>query len=308
MLDEFDGVFFTGVNFYSDENQVYVINKNPAMVIFLDKEFNVNTLVERRGNGPDDISFPNQLLTSKYGLLVEDLGNSKISLINPKNGEFIEEFFIPEPVNQGKFLFDGEDTFYFPVVGYKSDSASVLKVNMKGEITGKLGQKMPQKEGDFNRQVRIIQRFEDNDLILIGINLPFVDIITPQGELVKRHTLDQFEPIKRALDSLEKDMSGPGRERNPKEVQSIIIDCQYSNGKLYATFTDRIGMDRTKARHLLEFELDKESIELTRVFRFQTDTPDDNLHPYAFHVDHHSKKIYTQGLITKQIYVFDLPD
>lgn len=195
--------------------------------------------------------------------------------------------------------------FFFPVRGYESDSTSILKVNLSGEMVGKIGSLMPQKENDLNRQSRIVQTL-DNMLLLIGVNLPFIDIVDIDGELVKRHTLDQFEPIKRALDSLENDFQKPGYQRNPKEVKSIVIDAQFTNNRLYLTFTDRIGLDRSKTRHLLEFSVNQSSIGLTRIFRFQTDSPDDNLHPYSFHVDEHAGKIYTQGLITKQIYEFDL--
>lgn len=263
-------------------------------------------MIERRGNGPEDLGYPNQLLITDYGLMIEDLENLKVSFINPKNGDFVKEIFIPEPINRGRFVFDGINSFYFPIRGYDSDSISVLRMNLSGEVIGKISSIMPQKENDLNRQSRIIQTFDDK-LLLIGVNLPFIDIVNNDGELVKRHTLDQFEPIKRALDSLENDFQKPEYERNPKGVKSIVIDAQFTNNKLYLTFTDRVGLDRSKARHLLEFSVNESSIDLTKIFRFQTDSPDDNLHPYSFHVDEHAGKIYTQGLITKQIYVFDLP-
>lgn len=306
-FDEFEGsIFFTGVEFESDENQIYIVNKNPSMLIILGKDFRVKSLIERKGNGPGDLGYPNQILLTNKEIMIEDLENLKVSIVDPRNGNFINEILIPEPISRGKFCFDGKNTFFFPVRGYESDSTSILKVNLSGEMVGKIGSLMPQKENDLNRQSRIIQTFDDK-LLLIGVNLPFIDIVNNDGELIKRHTLDQFEPIKRALDSLENDFQKPGYERNPKEVKSIVIDAQFTNNKLYLTFTDRIGLDRSKARHLLEFSVNESSIDLTRIFRFQTDSPDDNLHPYSFHVDEHAGKIYTQGLITKQIYVFDLP-
>lgn len=308
VFDEFEGpIFFTNVQFESDENNVYLINSRPSMFLILNKDFDIKTLVERRGNGPEDLDYPIQLQKSKYGLLIEDRGNYKISIVNPQDGAYIDEIPIPEPVAHTKFFFR-DDTFYFPMVGYKSDSTSVLKFNLLGEVLGKMGFLMPEPENDFNRQVRLIQPLQDN-LVLIGVNLPYVDILSSgeNVELIKRHRWDKFEPLKRALDSLENDFRKPGYEVNEREVKSVVIDAQIVNDRMFLTFTDRIGLDRSKARHLLEFKIDESSIEFIRAMRFQTGTPDDNLNPTAFHVDPYAKKIYTQGLITKQIYVFDLP-
>lgn len=308
VLDEFgDGVFFTSISMDSDDKNIFVVNKNPASLFILDKNFSLQKLIERRGDGPDDLKYPNQLVKTKHGLMIEDLGSYKISILDPQSGDYLSDIKIPEPVSQWKFFFDGEESLYFSIKGHESDSSSVLKINTKGEVVGKFGVLMPQKAEDYNRQARIIQPLNKDNLILIGINLPFIDIINSKGKKVKTHRWDQFEPLKRALDSLESDFNKPGIERNPKEIKHIIIDAQFVAGKLYISFTDRIGIDRSKARHLLEFELDEKSIELKQVFRFETGTPDDNLHPSTFHVDTKAGKIYTQGLITKQIYVFDLP-
>jgi hypothetical protein len=309
VLDEFgDGVFFTSISMTSDDKNIFVVSKNPASLFILDKNFTLQKLIERRGDGPDDLKYPTQLVKTKHGLMIEDLGSYKISILDPQSGDYLSEIKIPEPVSQWNFFFDGEESLYFSMKGHESDSSSVLKINTKGEVVGKFGFFMPQKQGDFNRQARMIQPFGSDKLMLIGINLPFIDILTSEGEKVATHRWDRFEPLKRALDSLEHDFNEPGIERNPKEIKHIIIDAQYVDGKLYVSFTDRIGMNRSKARHLLEFELTEKSLALQRVFRFETGTPDDNLHPNAFHVDKKAGKIYAQGLITKQIYVFDLPD
>ncbi|HCB46683.1 MAG TPA: hypothetical protein DEP37_09675 [Algoriphagus sp.] len=308
VFDEFEGpIFFTNVQFESDKNHIYLINARPSMFIVLNKKFEIQSLVERRGNGPDDLDYPIQLQKSKYGVLIEDRGNYKISIVSPKDGSHIDEIPIPESVGHTRFFFQ-DDTFYFPMVGYKSDTSSVLKFNLLGEPIGKTGLLMPEGENAINRQARLIQPLQDK-LVLIGVNLPYIDILSTgdKHELVKRHRWDQFEPLKRALDSLENDFNKPGYEVNEREIKSIVIDAQIVKDRLYVTFTDRIGLDRSKARHLLEFKIDNSSLEYVRAIRFQTGTPDDNLHPTAFHIDESAKKIYTQGLITKQIYVFDLP-
>ncbi len=309
VIEDFgEGVYFTHVAFSSDSKGISVINLSPATLFVLDKDFNLKHLMENRGDGPGSLSYPINLIYTKHGLMVQDLGNNRISIFDPHNGAFLDQIRIPDAISTSRFFYSGDGLLYFPIKGHESDSASVLKINTSGEIIKRIGQIMPQENGDFNRQARLIQPFEENHLILIGINLTFLDVVNSEGELVKRHRLDLFEPLKRALDSLENDFVKPGYERGIKEVKHIVIDAQYLDGKLYLTFTDRIGLNRSNARHLLEFNLSKESLVLNRVFRFQTGTPDDDLHPFAFHVDHHAKKIYTQGLITQNIYVFDLPD
>ncbi|MDF2159074.1 6-bladed beta-propeller [Algoriphagus sp. CAU 1675] len=306
VLDDFgDGVFFTRVAITADTERVYVANQNPATLFFLDKDFNLLRVIEDRGDGPGSILNPVQVESTEHGLMVEDRGNNRISIYHPITGEFLEQINLPEPVSIWRFFYDGNSILYFPLRGYKSDSNSVLKVNLKGEPLGKVGVWMPQNDNDFNRQSRLIQPFEDGKIMLLGINLPYLDIISEKGELLRRHRLDQFEPIKRALDSLENDFKKPGYERGEKEIKHILVDAQYTDEHLYLTFTDRVGLDRAKARHLLEFKFFEDSLIFQRMFRFETGSPDDNLHPFTFFVDRGANKIYTQGLITQNIYVFD---
>tara|TARA_R110002020_G_scaffold198198_2_gene399384 strand:- start:1111 stop:2148 length:1038 start_codon:yes stop_codon:yes gene_type:complete len=302
-----EGVFFTRTTINSDEERIYVANINPAALFILDKDFNLLKLVEERGDGPGALLSPIQIVPTEHGLMVEDRGNYRISIFHPVTGEYLEEINIPDAVSTWRFFYENGE-FYFPLKGYQSDSLSVLKVNSQGEPIGKFGALMPQVKGDFNRQARLIQPFGDDKIMLIGINLPYLDILTKAGNHLVTHRLDQFEPLKRALDSLENDFKKPGYERGIKEIKHILIDAQYTGEKLYLTFTDRIGLDRSKVRHMLEISVSESGVNLDRMFRFETSSPDDNLHPFTFHVDQKAGKIYTQGLITQNIYVFNLPD
>lgn len=307
-LDDFgDGIFFTNISISSDQDEIYIVNRNPAILYILDKNFNLKRTIESVGDGPGDLSHPIHLFLNQQELMIEDFGNHRISVFEKTSGEFVEQINIPEVVGQWRFFYEG-DQFYFPLKGYQADSISVLKVNRNGEVNGRLGLSMPQLEDSHNRQSRLIQPFKPGKILLIGVNLPFLDILDVEtGELVKRHRWDKFEPLKRALDSLERDFTRPDFQRNPKEIKHVVIDAEFANGKLYLSFTDRIGMDRTKARQLLEFEINEKDIKLNHVFRLETGNPDETLHPNAFHIDAFAGKIYTQGLITRKIYVFDLP-
>ena len=308
VLDDFgEGIFFTRVSITADNDRIYVANQNPATLFLLDKDFNLENLIEDRGDGPGSILNPVQVESTKHGVMVEDRGNNRISIFHPNTGEFLEQINLPEPVSIWRFFYDGNGILYFPLRGYKSDSNSVLKVNLQGEPLGKIGVWMPQNENDFNRQSRLIQPFEDGNIMLLGINLPYLDIVSEKGKLLKRHRLDQFEPIKRAIDSLESDFKKPGYKRGEKEIKHVLVDAQYADQHLYLSFTDRIGLDRTRTRHLLEFKFVKNKLVFKRIFRFETGTPDDTLHPFTFFVDREANKIYTQGLITQNIYVFDFP-
>lgn len=308
ILDEFgEGVFFTRTTISADNERIFVANINPASLYILDKEFNLLKTIEDRGDGPGALLSPVQLFPSEDGLMVEDRGNYRVSIFQPGSGEYLEQIKIPDAVSTWRFFFQ-EGEFYFPLKGYQSDSLSVIKVNTSGEPLGKVGKFMPQNPNDFNRQARMIQPFDQGRLMLIGVNLPYIDIISSNGETLASHRWDQFEPLKRALDSLENDFKKPGYEIGEKEIKHIIIDAQYTGDKLYISFTDRIGLDRTKARNLLEFNISLDEFYLNRIFKFDTGSPDDNFHPYTFFVDKNAGKIYTQGLITQQIYTYNLPN
>ena len=82
--------------------------------------------------------------------------------------------------------------------------------------------------------MKYFQLQENENLILIGASLPYIELLNQEGESVNRFDLRKYEPIKRALDSLEVTVGEASRNTIP----TIITDAQYKDGKLYKANAD----------------------------------------------------------------------
>jgi hypothetical protein len=207
-----------------------------------------------------------------------------------------------------KFRFDKSNSgnFYFSVFD-PMENYSLIKVNSQGKLLNHFGSFFPEVGLGSNRQMKYFQLDDKENIILIGASLPYIEILNKDGESLNIFSIDKYEPIKRAFDSLENDIKFNKKGIQPNSIPSFIVDAQYTEGKLYVSFTDRIGLDRSKARNLLVFKLNEKSCELERIYKFKTDTQDDGFHPVNFFIDSKNKKLLVQGLITKQIYEFKIP-
>jgi outer membrane protein assembly factor BamB len=302
IITQLDSIFFTNVSLFTDDERIYILNQNPAFIAATDKNFNLLWIRNEEGNGPSDLYYPEQVNVIKEKLYILDHGNQSLKQFEKKTGNFISSLKIPEPVQRFRFDLTQDEHALFTVFN-SVNHENVIKVDRNGEVIKKFGTTFPERPGP-NRQMKYFQLDGNGNLILIGASLPYVELLDQEGESINRFDLSKYEPIKRSLDSLEVTVGEAPRNTIP----TIITDAQYKDGKLYASFTDRIGLDRTKARNLLVFRLNERDCELEAIYKFQTGTDDDNFNPKYFHVDAIDKKLYVQGLVTRYIYVFDLPD
>jgi hypothetical protein len=304
-ISQLDTLFFINVSIFADEEKNYVLSRSPAFLAATDKEFNLLWVHSAEGSGPSDLSFPEQGKSDGKELFVLNHGNFSLKGFNTQSGGFVSSIKVSEPFMKFRFDRTNQGYGYFNVYS-PADSISVIQTDVQGTVTGRFGAVFPERSGP-NRQMKYFQLDEKGNVILIGASLPFIEILNAGGKSLNRFDIEKYEPIKRALDSLEMDII-KGERITENSIPSFVKDAQYANGKLYVSFTDRVGTDRTNARNLLVFRLNEDECELETMYKFRTGTDDDNLHPGYFYVDSFSKKLYVQGLITKQIYIFDLPD
>lgn len=301
-ITSLDSIYFTNVSLITEEERIYILNQNPAYIAATDKDFNLLWVRIEEGNGPGDLYFPEQVKAFKEKLYVLDHGNQSLKQFDAKTGEFLSYLKIPEPVQRFRFDVTQDGHALFTVFN-SVNHENVIKVNPNGEVIKVFGTIFPERPGP-NRQMKYFQLNENENLILIGASIPYVELVNQEGVSINRFDLSKFEPLKRALDSLELTVE----KASSNTIPTIIIDAQYTDRKLYVSFTDRIGRDRENARNLLVFRLNERSCELETIYKFQTGTEDDHFNPKYFHVDEINKKLYVQGLVTRYIYVFDLPE
>jgi len=305
IISELDTMFFVKTSFSADQDRNYIVNQSPAFLVATNKEYEPIWGNFDQGNGPEDLYFPEGVKLINEQLYVLDHGNQSIKLYDPVTGKFISSIKSQERFMQFRFEVSRNKNIFLSVYS-QGDTSSVIEIDQKGNVLKRYGSVFPAKSSDMNRQMKYFQLDENDNVILIGSSLPFVDILNKQGVRTNRFDLSKFEPIKRSLDTVEVRQAREGVQSSGS-IPTIIIDAQYTDKRLYLSFTDRIGLDRSKARNLLVFKLDKDICELEQIIKFKTGTEDDGFHPSHFFVDSQSKKLYVQGLITNQLYEFDLP-
>jgi hypothetical protein len=307
VVSEIDSLFFVRVSLSSYKKNNFILSQYPSFLAKTNSMFEPLWVYDEEGEGPTDLNYPEQLIIKNEKIFVLDHGNQSLKTFNLNDGDFLSSFRIPESVMKNRFDISRTGNFYFSILGLNENN-SVIEVDPTGNLVKHIGVKFPETGIGSNRQMKYFQLDKNDNLILIGASLPYVEILNKSGKTINRFSLDEFEPIKRALDSMENDILTNKRGNQSNSIPSYIIDAQYVNGRLYVSFTDRIGLDRTKARNLLEFKLDDKDCKLVRVYKFKTGTQDDGFHPANFYVDGFNRKLLAQGLITKQIYEFKLPD
>ncbi|MGY6557813.1 MAG: hypothetical protein ACXIT9_00860 [Nitritalea sp.] len=307
VVSELDSLFFVKVSFNKFNSDNFILSQNPAFLSKTSSDFEPIWTYNKEGVGPGELRYPEQSVIRDGILYVLDHGNQSLKSFDIKGGSFLSSFRIPKPVMRQRFAISNNGNFYFSVLEI-GENNSVVEVDSSGELIRYIGVNFPETGVGSNRQMKLFQLDENDNIILIGASLPYIEILDNSGKSLNSFSLTGFEPIRRALDSLENDIITKKRGHEPSSIPIYIEDAQYVNGRLYVSFTDRIGLDRTKARNLLEFKLDENSCDLERIFKFKTGTDDDRFHPLNFYVDDNNKKLMVQGLVTKNIYEFKLPD
>ncbi|GAB2480452.1 NHL repeat-containing protein [Algoriphagus taiwanensis] len=307
VISEIDSLFFVNVNLASTKKDGnFILSQYPSYIAKVNSSFEKVWIYDQEGEGPMDLSYPEQLVLDGRNISILDHGNQSLKIFGMDSGTFMSSLRLPEPVMKFRFSKSTKGTYFFSVLDFVSNN-SIIEVDSSGNLIRHLGTLFPETGVGSNRQMKYFQLDENDNIIFVGASLPYIEIVDYKGGNQKRYSLEQYEPIKRALDSTENDIKTNKRGMGTNSIPSYIIDAQYVKGRLYLSFTDRIGLDRSKARNLLEFKISTDGCELSRVFKFNTGTQDDEFHPQNFFVDEEGEKLLIQGLITKNIYEFKIP-
>lgn len=305
IISKIDSLFFSDVTIFGDAKNNYILSSSPPYLAITDKNFKLKYLVGEAGSGPENLDYPIQGVAIDGNVYVLDRGSNSIKVFDTEKGVFISGFKIPELTFNSRFEVDCHKNVLLPIFS-PFDSNVILKVDMEGKIIDRFHVDFPDGlNRGFNRQLKHFQKINNNFLLVIGASLPYVEIVSYNSNESRRISLNEIEPIKRSIDSLNLDFLKTPPSKNA--IPMIILDSQYECNKLYVSFVDRVGIDRSLARNLLVLDVDFTNVRMKHAIKFRTSTKDDGFHPSNFFVDVNANKLYVQGLITKQIYVFKLP-
>lgn len=302
-----DSVFLSRmVHLTGNEKHLVFIDYQQSIVALTDKSLALQYVYYLKGKGPGELSYPDNPFIQQDTLYIEDSGNYRINAYSLLNGTFLYSFKIPL-ISQGrKAVRDTEGNWFFATTPLPSGK-SIYKISPEGKVLQEYGDLYPSERFPQNRQFRYVQLNERGEVISLGVNSGFLDIYASEGKLLKRYDISGYEPVKRALDSTENDIRTKPNLQDGNTQALLFTDSYYYKGRLYASFTDRLGNIRKNVRHILVFKLLPEACILETILKFDTGTTDDDTDFDIRYIDPHSHSIYVQAG-TAQLYEFSLPE
>jgi len=301
-----DSIFFKKVKVCTYKSTIIFMDETNARIIVTDQKHNILYAIHKRGDAPHELRYPLNILVRNDTLFVED-SNFKINAYHFKNGVYLCSFKTEAKSAMGNTW--ATDTFGYFYLSSEPDEygKSILQLNTQGKPIKWFGEKYPDEVNNYNAHYKIIQITEKQDILALSRTWGYIDFYnTNEGKLIKRIALNQYEPVRRALDSMEND-----KRRNPEiinHIRNLFTSVLYLKGKIYVTFTDRIGTNRKLTRHILVFSVDENKYEIrfSEVLKIETQTHDDDIDFELLNIDEENKLLYLQGKVTYNIYIIPL--
>ncbi|MCS4436577.1 hypothetical protein [Aquiflexum gelatinilyticum] len=300
-----DLYYIANINLVSNEDQIFIVDRSQGVLIATDKNFDPQYLINNKGDGPGELQQPINVVYQNDTLFIEDIQNRRMNFFQSNSGRFLNSFKIPFATTGKRFSIDLEGNFLFSRLPDESGNA-ITKTNKKGEKLFDFGSKIPDPFSRKNNQSKLVQVNENNEYIVTSVTFGVLEIYNSKGKILSSIDLKEYEPIKRGFDSLKVDLAALEKEEDKRSIPQLILDSQVIGEMIFITFTDRIGLDRSGTRHLLELQLKNNEIYLRNIYRFVTGSEDDDYNFMSFHYDKYERKIYAQGLITNKLYVFPM--
>jgi hypothetical protein len=301
-----DSIFFRKIKLFKYKESLIISDEANTRILVTNINFKPIYTIHQKGDAPYELKYPLNILVRNDTLFVED-ANFKINVYDFKNGTYLNSLKIEaKSVFGSSWISDKVGNFY---LSSEPDELgkSILQLNSKGKTLRWLGEKFPKEENNYASHYKHIQITEKQNIIALSRTWAYIDFYDVSAEkLLKRIDISGYEPIQRALDSMQRDISiSPEMRQN---VRNLFMGAFYCNRKLYATFTDRIGVSRKHTRHLLIFDIDENNYDakLSQIVKINSNTEDDDIHFEILFFDAASKTLYLQGNVTYNIYTFSM--
>lgn len=301
-----DSIFFRKIKLFKYKQFLVIADEANARIIVTDVNFQPVYILHQRGDAPHEIRYPLNILVRNDTLFVED-ANFKINAYSFVSGKYLSSYKIEAKSALGStWVSDKVGNFY---LSSEPDEAgkSILQLNSKGKTLHWIGQNFPNEESNYTAHYKHIQISEKQNIIALSRTWGYIDFYDVSAKkLLKRIDISAYEPVRRALDSMQKDVGKSPEMR--QVVRNLFMGAFYCNHKLYATFTDRIGVNRKLTRHLLVFDVDEKKFDakLSQIVKINSKTEDDDIHYELLFVDKTSKTLYLQGNVTYNVYSFSI--
>ena len=310
-FDAIDTCFFKDVNIITKYDKIYISDNEASRVIVADTTGKFIRIIGKKGEGPKEIDWAEQMFIKNNELHVISGGYQGFKVYEITTGAFLKAFKFSEEKDAMSCRYynsiptDNESNFYYTTKPI--NDGCIVKADKNGKKIikfGKLTPYTPDVNQTFNRNFKTIVQTDRSTLITANTSTAVIEEYDFNGKLVKEYDISQIPEVKYAQDKMIEDF-----KKKPeliKMINGFILGIGYYNGYLYLMYGDR-AIDRKSINHILVLDMNKNAI-LVQKIRFKTVLDDDDVAHLSLFVDAPNKKIYTQGMGTNNIYQFSIPE
>ncbi|EOZ99749.1 hypothetical protein A33Q_0430 [Indibacter alkaliphilus LW1] len=301
--EERHNIFLTEAKITTDDVDVFVSIAHQGLILRTDSLLNLISFINGRDSFPE-FDFPTNLVVKDDELFVEELANQRVFIMDKENYKLISMKKFPISSMGIKIDISEENKLAYTIFPEKGKTGQAWVELEVGKT--KTSKEFFSQEGKIRMsdQIRLGCFCKKNHLWSLGRFLLKLELLNDDGEVEKQFDLKQYEPLKRAFDTLlVKRRNIPDFESN-RISQNIVTSLDCFDNKLLVGFTDLVGLDRSNVRHLLLFSSDEQGINLEKILRLKTGNEDELFHFQSVKYNPKTSLLYAQGLESNRIYVF----
>ena len=308
-----DSIFIGRVAAFKQEEDIIMIAEGEKhRILVLDTVFKLkNILGKSKGSAPGEFNYAYSPTLYNHKIYAYDGGNQRINIFDKNTGNFQNSLKLPFRLTgiQKQFYIANNANIY-GATDPEKNGEMLLRLDSNGKLIKKFGENILKdyyttEEIKLNANYKIISGNNSN-IIGIGVSNAVVEIYDIDGKKLNSFDLATDEPFKTHLKSLPKEI-----QEAPGATISFITDMLVRKNRLYILGSEAIEentIDNINIKHISVYDFSANHCKLIRKIRLNTRKKEDNLmSPNIFYVTEDEKTIYTQGLMTKNLYVFKMP-
>ncbi len=290
----------------SQDDVIMLADGQNSRVLVTDENFKLQHILGKsRGTGPGEFNYSCNPIINGNKIYIYDQGNQRINIFNKNTGKFIKNIKLAERLLSVsyKYFLDDINNIYF-ATDPQTDGKMLLKLDSNGKVIKRFGGiliKSTNVQEQMNSNYREMAMAK-NRIVSVAVSLGIVEIFDLEGNKINSFDISTIEPIKTTQKLVQEDI-----KKNPASITVMNQYCYVRGDKLYIGISDRSIENNTKTKDILVFNWSDKHCELIKTIKLQTNKTDNGVGYEPLYLTEDQKTIYAQGVMTKNLYIFNMP-
>ena len=308
-----DSIFIGRVTAFKQEGDIIMVAEGEKhRILVLDTTFKLKSILgKNKGSGPGEFNYVSNPTLYNHKIYAYDQGNQRINIFDKNTGGFQNSLKLPLRLTSGmqEQFYMTNDANIYSATDPEKNGEMLLKLDINGKLIKKFGENIL-KNYYTTEQIKLSANYKiisgnENNIVSIGVSSAVVEVYDTTGKKLNSFDLGTDEPFKSHLKYLPKQM-----KEMPDAIISFVAGILVRKSRLYilaSSYIEENMKDNTAIKHLWVYDFSADHCKLVRKIRLNTNKEENLMSPSIFYVAEDEKAIYTQGLMTKNLYVFKMP-